>query len=95
MKLRPLYDRVLIQRIEVTESKGGILLPGTVKDRPVEGIVLAIGEGRLDPTNERLMPMTVTVGDKVLIGRHAGVEVEVDREKLVIVNETEILAILG
>ena len=93
MSLQPLYDRVLVRRnAAVTETKSGIFLPGTASEKSSSATVVAVGQGRYD--QGALVPMTVAVDDTVLIGKHAGVEVEVEGEKLVILNETEVLAIV-
>jgi chaperonin GroES len=93
MSLQPLYDRVLVRRnAAVTETKSGILIPTTASEKSSSATVVAVGQGRYE--KGALVPMTVVVDDTVLIGKHSGVEVDVDGEKLVILNETEILAVV-
>ncbi len=95
MKIRPLYDRVLIKRIEQTEQiKGGIIVPDTAKEKPMEGEVVAVGSGKVDDSG-KTVPMTVKKGDRVLFGKYAGSEVKLDDVEHLIVKEDEILGILG
>lgn len=95
MKLRPLYDHVVVRPLE-TESKtaGGILLPDTAKEKPTRGEVTAVGKGRL-LANGRLVEPIVKTGDTVLFGRYSGTEMKIDGVEYRIVNESEILAILS
>jgi len=94
MKVTPLYDRVLLKRAEEQEVKqGGIIIPDTAKEKPLEAEVVAIGKGRLD--SGRVIPLEVKAGDKVLIGKFSGTEVTIEGEELVIVREEEILAIVS
>ena len=94
MKVQPLSDRVLVKRMEPAEHvKGGIIIPDTAKEKPMEGEVIAVGPGRLAEDGKRL-PMEVKKGDRVLIGKYAGSEVKFDGEEHVILREEEILAIL-
>ncbi|PID65374.1 MAG: co-chaperone GroES [Gammaproteobacteria bacterium] len=94
MALRPLHDRVIIKREEEeTTSAGGIVLPGSATEKPSRGEVIAVGAGKkLD--NGELSPMAVKVGDKVLFGKFSGTEVEADKEKLLVMREDEIIAII-
>ena len=95
-KLRPLGNRVLVQRSKVQTSKGGILLPDTATEKPKQGTVIACGEGRRND-HGKLEPMPVRVGDTVLFSAYAGTEVknqEID-EELLILSEDEILGIIG
>jgi chaperonin GroES len=92
MSLQPLQDRVLLKRIPVTETKGGILLPDTAVQKTSEADVLAVGPGRYE--NGNLIATVTKVGDKVLVGKYAGTEIDVDGEKLVIMPESDILAIV-
>ncbi|EDP61346.1 co-chaperone GroES [Thalassobaculum sp.] len=95
MKLRPLQDRVLIRLIEqVSKTPGGIIIPDTAKEKPVEGEVLAIGPGARDERGA-LCPLDVKVGDRVLFGKWSGTEVKIDGEELMIMKETDILGILA
>jgi chaperonin GroES len=91
MKVIPLYDRVLLKRLEEQEvKKGGIIIPDTAKEKPLEAEVIAVGKGRFE--GEKLIPLEVKAGDKVLIGKFSGTEVTIEGEELVIVREEEILA---
>ncbi|MDH5714358.1 MAG: co-chaperone GroES [Candidatus Aminicenantes bacterium] len=95
MKVKPLYDRVLVKRYEPAEEvKGGIIIPDTAREKPMEGEVVAVGEGRLleDGT---LRPLRVKVGDRVLVGKYAGNEVEIEGVEHVVVREEEILGIIA
>jgi chaperonin GroES len=95
MAIKPLYDRVLLKRSEPAETvKGGIIIPDTAKEKPMEAEVVAIGEGKFSDDGKRI-PMTVKVGNKVLIGKYTGTEVKIEGEDHVIVREDEILAIVG
>ncbi len=94
MNIKPLHDRVLIKRIEdMQKTAGGIIIPDTAKEKPSEGVVEAVGQGRLTPEG-KLAPMTVKVGDKVLFGKYAGTEVKLDGEPRLIIREEDILAIV-
>lgn len=91
MKVKPLYDRVLLKRNEEQEVvKGGIIIPDTAKEKPLEAKVIAVGKGRIE--GDKLIPLEVKVGDKVLIGKFSGTEVTIEGEEHVIVREEEILA---
>jgi chaperonin GroES len=94
-KIVPLGDRVLIQRVAAEEStKGGIILPDSAKEKPREGVVLAVGSGRVLKNGER-KELSVSNGDRVLFSSYAGTEVKYDGEEYVILSEDEILAIVG
>ncbi len=91
MKVTPLYDRVLLKRLEEQEVvKGGIIIPDTAKEKPLEAKVIAVGKGRIE--GDKVLPLEVKAGDKVLIGKFSGTDVTVDGEEYVIVREEEILA---
>ena len=93
MKVRPLYDRLLIKRTEPEEEvRGGIIIPDTAKEKPMEGEVIAVGSGRLDEDGKRI-PMDVKKGDRVLLGKYAGTDIKIDGEDYVIIREDEVLAI--
>ena len=93
-KITPIGDRVVIQRVEAEETtKGGIILPDSAKEKPREGIVKALGSGRLLKNGERA-PFSVSVNDRVLFSSYAGTEVKVDGEEYVILSEDEILGIV-
>ena len=84
MKVRPLYDRVLVKRIEAEErTKGGIIIPDTAKEKPSQGKIVAVGAGRLDKEGKRV-PMEVKVGERVLFGKYSGTEINIDEEEYVI-----------
>ena len=94
MKIRPLYDRVLLKRVSVEEkSKGGIILPETSKEKPVEGKVIAVGRGRRGEDG-KLMEMDVKKGDRVLFAKYSGNEIKIDGDEHLILREDEILAIV-
>jgi len=94
MKVRPLHDRVLIKRIEEKETaKGGIIIPDTAKEKPMEGEVVAVGPGKVTEGGKR-EPMDVKAGDKILFGKYAGTEIKIDDQDYVIMREEEILAVL-
>jgi chaperonin GroES len=94
MKARPLHDRVILQRIEEKETvKGGIIIPDTAKEKPMEGEVISVGPGKMMDDGKR-SPMDVKAGDRVLFGKYAGTEIKIDDQEYVIMREEEILAIL-
>ncbi len=94
MKIRPLQDRVLVKRVEsVTRSAGGIIIPDTAKEKPFEGIVIAVGAGKRNDAGE-LIALDVKEGDRVLFGKYAGSEIKVDGEDHMILKESDILGIL-
>jgi chaperonin GroES len=95
MKIRPLHDRVVVRRKEEEQmSSGGIVLPGSAKEKPNQGEVIAVGTGRILDNGE-VRPLDVKVGDKVVFGKYAGTDtIEVNGEQLIIINETDIKAII-
>ncbi len=94
MKVKPLHDRVLVQRLEEEEkTKGGIIIPDTAKEKPQQGRVIAVGPGRLNEKGERV-PMSVKENDKVLFSKYAGNEIKIDGVEYLIMREDDILAIL-
>lgn len=95
MKVHPLYDRVLLKRLEEQEVKrGGIIIPDTAKEKPQEAEIIEVGPGRV--TDEgKTIPLSIKKGDRVLIGKYSGTEVIVDGIELVIAREEEILAVVG
>ncbi|MGD8817914.1 MAG: co-chaperone GroES [Acidobacteriota bacterium] len=95
VKVRPLGDRVLVRRVEVTEEvRGGIIIPDTAKEKPMEAEVVAVGEGkRLDDGSRA--PFEVKAGDTVLIGKYSGTEIKFDDDNYLILREDEILGIVG
>ena len=95
MKVKPLHDRVLVKRVEPEEKvKGGIIIPDTAKEKPLEGKVVAVGAGRLDEDGKRI-PLEVKVGDRVLVGKYAGTEIKIDEVEHVIVREDEVLGVIS
>lgn len=94
MKIRPLQDRILVQPILETEvRKGGIIIPDSAKEKPIEGKVKAIGEGKLNESGNRIKP-ELKVGDKVLYGKYAGTEIKVDGEEYLLMREDDVLGII-
>lgn len=94
MKIRPLHDRVVIRRMEEeTTSAGGIVLPGSAAEKPVQGEVVAVGNGQI--TDNGVRALDVKVGDTVMFGQYAGTEVKVDGEELLIMKEDDIVAVIG
>jgi chaperonin GroES len=95
MKIRPLHDRILVHRIdEETKTKGGIIIPDTAKEKPTEGKVLAVGNGKIleDGTTR---PLEVKPGDRILFSKYAGTEVKVDGEEQTIIREDDVLGIVS
>jgi len=94
MKFRPVHDRVVIRRIEGEDkTKGGILIPDTVKEKPQEGEVIAVGPGARDESG-KLIALEVKAGDRVLFGKWSGSEVKIDGEDLLIMKESDILGVI-
>ena len=95
MKIKPLQDRILIRRLdsEEEETRGGIVIPDTAKEKPQEGEVVAVGDGKVLDNGQKLQ-MTVKVGDRILFGKYSGTEVKIDDEELLIMREDEVLGIL-
>lgn len=93
MELVPLHDRVLVKRVEAEEMSGPIIIPEAAKEKPMEGLVVSAGPGRLNRDGERV-PMQVTAGDRVLFGKYAGQEVKIEGDEHVVVKEDEILGII-
>ena len=94
MTFRPLHDRVLVRRIEEEEkTTGGIIIPDTAKEKPMQGEVIAVGPGARDESG-RLVPLDVKTGDRVLFGKWSGTEVKIDGRELVIMKESDILGII-
>jgi chaperonin GroES len=95
MKVRPLHDRLIVRRIEEKETvKGGIIIPDTAKEKPQEGEVLAVGNGKV-LENGTKVTLDVKVGDKILFGKYSGTDIKIDGEEVLILREDEVLAILG
>ncbi len=94
MKIRPLHDRMLIERLEEREvKKGGIIIPDTAKEKPQEGKVIAVGNGKVSDDGKKL-PLDVKAGDKILFGKYSGSEVKLDDKEYLIMREEDVLAIL-
>ncbi len=94
MKLKPLQDRILVKRVEAAEEvRGSIVIPDTAKEKPQEGEVVALGEGKLDEKGKRI-PLNVKAGDRILFAKYAGSEVKIDEEEYLIMREDEVLGIL-
>ena len=94
MKFRPLHDRVVVRRIEEnTKTAGGIIIPDTVKEKPMQGEVISVGPGGRDEAG-RLVPLEVKKGDKVLFGKWSGTEVKIDGHELLIMKESDVLGII-
>jgi chaperonin GroES len=95
MSVKPLYDRVLLKRNEPKEEiRGGIYIPDSAKEKPLEAEVVAVGPGKRGENGE-YQPLTVNVGDRVLVGKYAGTEVKIDDVEHIVLREDEILAIFG
>ena len=95
MKVRPLHDRLLVKRIEEKETvKGGIIIPDTAKEKPQEGEVIAVGNGKVLDSGTKV-PMDVKAGDKVLFGKYSGTDIKVDGQEYLILREDEVLAVIG
>jgi chaperonin GroES len=94
MKIRPLYDRIVVKRIEEQETvKGGIIIPDTAKEKPQEGEVVAVGKGkRLE--DGKLIPLDVKAGDRILFGKYSGSEIKVDGEEFLIMREDDVLGVI-
>ena len=94
MKIRPLHDRILVDRLEEKEQKrGGIIIPDTAKEKPQEGKVIAAGNGKVGEDGKRI-PLDVKAGDKILFGKYSGSEVKIDEKEYLILREEDVLAIL-
>lgn len=94
MKLKPLGDRIVVQAAPQEEkTRGGLVLPDTVKEKPVEGIVVAVGDGKVLESGER-QPMDVKVDDKIIYSKYSGTEVKLDGEEYLILSERDVLAVV-
>jgi chaperonin GroES len=94
VKVNPLADRVVIKALEEAESmRGGLYIPDTAKEKPQQGEIIAVGPGKYE--DGKLVPMGVKVGDKVLYGKYSGTEVTIDGEQLLILRESDVLAVVG
>ncbi|MDW8246036.1 MAG: co-chaperone GroES [Sandaracinaceae bacterium] len=94
MKIRPLHDRILVKRFEAEQkTKGGIIIPDTAKEKPIEATVISVGSGRINEKGE-VRPLEVKPGDRVLFGKYSGTEVKIEGEEYLILREEDVLAIL-
>jgi chaperonin GroES len=94
MKFRPLHDRVVVRRLDAEEkTKGGIIIPDTVKEKPQEGEIVAVGPGGRDEKG-KLIPLDLKKGDKILFGKWSGAEVKIDGEELLIMKESDVMGVI-
>ena len=94
MKLRPLHDRVIVKRVEEEKkSAGGIIIPDAAAEKPVQGVVKAVGKGKILENGE-VRPLDLKVGDKVLFGKYSGTEVKVDGEDVLVMREEDVMAVI-
>ena len=94
MKIRPLHDRVIVKRLEEERtSPGGIVIPDTAAEKPVQGKVVAVGKGKILEDGQ-VRPLDVKIGDKILFGKYSGTEVKVDGEELVVMREEDVMAVI-
>ena len=95
MKLRPLQDRLLVQRVEEEEkTKGGIIIPDTAREKRAEGKVTAVGKGKVDE-NGKPIPMEVKKGDRILFGKYSGTEIKIEGEEYLIMREDDVLGVIS
>ena len=94
MKLRPLQDRILVQRVEEeTKTKGGIIIPDTAKEKPAEGKVVAVGSGKVSDDGKRVA-LEIKKGDRILFGKYSGTEVKIEGEEYLIMREDDVLGVI-
>ena len=94
MKFRPLHDRLLVRRLDAEEkSAGGVIIPDTAQEKPMEGEVLSVGDGARDESGKRI-PLDVSKGDRILFGKWAGTEVKIAGEDLLIIKESDVMGII-
>ena len=94
MKVRPLHDRILVKRVEEQETtKGGIIIPDSAKEKPIEGKVVAVGSGKVLDDGKK-SPLEVKTGDRILFGKYSGTEIKLDGEDFLILREDEVLGII-
>jgi len=94
MKLRPLQDRILVERVEEEDkTKGGIIIPDTAKEKPAEGKVVSVGKGKLDENGKRIA-VEVKKGDRILFGKYSGTEVKIEGQEYLIMREEDVLGII-
>ena len=95
MKFRPLHDRVVVKRVaEEEKTKGGIIIPDTAKEKPMEGEIVSVGPGARDESG-KLVPLDVKAGDRVLFGKWSGTEVKLDGDELLIMKESDIMGVIA
>jgi chaperonin GroES len=95
MKITPLADRALVKPMDLKEvKKGGIIIPDTAKEKPMEGEIIAVGKGRINETTGERIPLEIKKGDKVLYGKYSGTEITIDNVEYLILRESDILAVL-
>ena len=95
MKIRPLQDRILVKRIEAeTKTKGGIIIPDSAKEKPIEGLVVAVGSGKVGDDG-KARPIEVKAGDKILFGKYSGTEVKIDDIEHLIIREEDVLGVIS
>jgi len=94
MKIQPLHDRVIVKRVEEEETtKGGIIIPDTAKEKPIEGIIVAVGSGKSEEGGKKV-PLEVKKGDRVLFSKYAGTDIKIEGEEHLIMKEEDIIAIV-
>jgi len=94
MKIRPLQDRIIVKRLEEEEkTKGGIIIPDTAKEKPIEGKIIAVGKGK-KTEDGKIIPLDVKVGDKVLFSKYGGTDIKIDGEEYLIMREDDILGVI-
>jgi len=95
MNIQPLHDRVVVKRVEEEgKTKGGIIIPDTAKEKPQEGLVIAVGSGRIEGEGKKKVPLEVKKGDRVLFSKYAGTEINIDGEEHLIMKEEDIIALI-
>jgi chaperonin GroES len=95
MNIQPLHDRVIVKRVEEEEkTKGGIIIPDTAKEKPQEGLVIAVGSGRIEGEGKKKVPLEVKKGDRVLFSKYAGTEITIEGEEHLIMKEEDIIALI-
>ncbi len=94
MKLRPLHDRILVERVEEeSTTKGGIIIPDTAKEKPAEGVIKAVGNGKIGEDGKK-MPLDLKAGDKILFGKYAGTEIQIDGKEYIVMREDDVLGVI-
>jgi chaperonin GroES len=95
MQVRPLHDRVLVKRLEEeTKSKGGIIIPDTAKEKPIQGEIISVGQGRVGEDG-KIRPLDVKKGDRVLFGKYAGTEIKIEGDEFLMMREEDILGVIA